>query len=141
MKKTVIITGTSSGIGNTTAKHFATKGWNVVATMRNPDDAKDLTDFRDVLVTRLDVQVRTSIDRAIELGIAHFGRIDAVVNNAGYGLFGLFESTPREQILEQFGVNVFGVMDVTRAILPHFRKNKSGLVINVSSGAGVSQHR
>ncbi|MER3424038.1 MAG: short-chain dehydrogenase/reductase, partial [Nitrospiraceae bacterium] len=66
-----------------------------------------------------------------------FGRLDALINNAGFGLFGLFEGTPREKILEQFEVNVFGVMDVTRAILPHFRQHRSGLIINISSGAGV----
>ncbi|HEX3342615.1 MAG TPA: SDR family NAD(P)-dependent oxidoreductase [Pseudolabrys sp.] len=66
-----------------------------------------------------------------------FGAIDVLVNNAGFGLFGLFESASREKIQEQFDVNVFGVMDVTRAILPHFRKNKRGLVINVSSAGGI----
>jgi NAD(P)-dependent dehydrogenase (short-subunit alcohol dehydrogenase family) len=78
-----------------------------------------------------------SINEAIQAGIARFGRIDALINNAGFGLFGVFEAMPREKVQEQFEVNVFGVMDVTRAILPHFRKNKGGLIINVSSGAGV----
>jgi len=64
-----------------------------------------------------------------------------VINNAGFGLYGLFESTPREKIQQQFDVNVFGIMDVTRAILPHFRQNKSGLIINISSGAGVLRSR
>ena len=69
--------------------------------------------------------------------IARFGRIDALINNAGFGRYGLFEAIPREKIQEQFDVNVFGVMDVTRAILPHFRKNKGGMIVNVSSGAGI----
>ena len=137
MKKTVLITGTSSGFGKMTAKLFAKNGWNVIATMRQPREQTDLVDTNDVLVTRLDVQDRDSIGKAIEAGIARFGRIDALINNAGFGLFGVFEATSREKIQEQFDVNVFGVMDVTRAILPHFRKNKGGLIINVSSGAGI----
>ena len=137
MKKTVLITGASSGFGKVTARLFARNGWNVVATMRRPEEEKELAGLGDVLVTRLDVQDRDSIREAIEAGIARFGRIDALINNAGFGLFGVFEATSREKIQEQFGVNVFGVMDVTRAILPHFRKNKGGLIINVSSGAGI----
>jgi NAD(P)-dependent dehydrogenase (short-subunit alcohol dehydrogenase family) len=137
MKKTILITGTSSGLGKTAAKYFAGRGWNVVATMRAPEKEKDLAGLEDVLVTRLDVQDRESIQQAIEAGIARFGKIDALINNAGFGLFGVFESISREKIQEQFDINVFGVMDVTRAILPHFRKNKGGLIINVSSGAGV----
>jgi len=137
LKKTILITGTSSGLGKTAAKYFAGKGWNVVATLRKPNDAADLASLESVLVTRLDVQDRASIKTAIDAGIARFGRIDALVNNAGFGLFGVFESTPREKIQEQFEVNVFGIMDVTRAILPHFREHQSGLIINVTSGAGI----
>jgi NAD(P)-dependent dehydrogenase (short-subunit alcohol dehydrogenase family) len=137
MKKTVLITGTSSGFGKVAAKLFAKNGWNVVATMRRLEAENDLVGLGDVLVTRLDVQDLASIGEAIQAGIARFGRIDALINNAGFGLFGVFEATPREKIREQFEVNVFGVMDVTRAILPHFRKNKGGLIINISSGAGV----
>jgi NAD(P)-dependent dehydrogenase (short-subunit alcohol dehydrogenase family) len=137
MKKTVLITGTSSGFGKATAKLFAKNGWNVVATMRRPEKEKELVGLDDVLVTQLDVQDRASIAQAIEAGIARFGRIDGLINNAGFGLFGVFEATSQEKIQEQFDVNVFGVMDVTRAILPHFRKNKGGLIINVSSGAGI----
>jgi NAD(P)-dependent dehydrogenase (short-subunit alcohol dehydrogenase family) len=137
MKKTVLITGASSGLGKTTAKYFAGNGWNVVATMRSPDREKDLASLNDVLVTRLDVQDRDSISAAIEAGIARFGKIDVLINNAGFGLFGVFETISREKVQEQFDVNVFGVMEVTRAILPHFRKTKGGLILNISSGAGI----
>jgi NAD(P)-dependent dehydrogenase (short-subunit alcohol dehydrogenase family) len=137
MQKTVLITGTSTGLGRTAAKHFVREGWNVIATMRRPEAETELTQLPGVLVTRLDVQDRASIDAAIGEGLARFGRIDALVNNAGFGLFGIFETTAREKIQEQFDVNVFGVMDVIRAILPHFRKQRSGLILNVSSGAGV----
>jgi short-subunit dehydrogenase len=105
--------------------------------MRRPTAETDLVNSGEVLVTRLDVQDRDSIDQAIEAGIARFGRIDVLINNAGYGQYGLFEAIPREKIQEQFDINVFGVMDVTRAILPHFRKNQAGMIINISSGAGI----
>jgi NAD(P)-dependent dehydrogenase (short-subunit alcohol dehydrogenase family) len=137
MKKTILITGTSSGFGKATARHFSRLGWNVIATMRRPEEERELTQLGDVLVTRLDVQEQASITDAVNAGIARFGRIDALVNNAGFGLFGLFEATSKEKIAEQFEVNVFGVMEVTRAVLSHFRKNKNGVILNVGSGAGV----
>jgi NAD(P)-dependent dehydrogenase (short-subunit alcohol dehydrogenase family) len=137
MTKTMLITGASTGFGKHTAELFAARGWNVIATMRTPSAGAELAQRDNVLVTRLDVQDRSSIEQAIAAGIDRFGGIDVVVNNAGFGLFGIFEATTREKIQEQFDVNVFGVMDVTRAILPHFRQKKAGVIINVSSGAGV----
>ncbi|MFZ6647777.1 SDR family oxidoreductase [Undibacterium sp. TJN25] len=139
MKKTVLITGCSSGFGKTSALYFARQGWNVIATMRNTecDAGADLAAMDGVLVTRLDVQDAASIDQAVAAGIARFDRIDALVNNAGFGLFGVFEAMSGDKIREQFDVNVFGVMDVTRALLPHFRHHKAGTIINISSGAGV----
>jgi NAD(P)-dependent dehydrogenase (short-subunit alcohol dehydrogenase family) len=137
VKKTVLITGCSSGFGKASVRHFASNGWNVVATMRSPEAGIEFATLENVLVARLDVQDPVSIEQAIDAGVARFGRIDALVNNAGFGLFGVFETTSREKITEQFDVNVFGVMDVTRAILPHFRRHKAGVILNVSSGAGV----
>jgi len=137
MNKTILITGCSSGIGKAAAKLFASKSWNVIATLRAPDKETELTNSNNVLLARLDVQDRNSISRAIETGITRFGKIDALINNAGFSLSGVFEGIPREKIQEQFEVNVFGVMDVTRVLLPHFRKNKGGLIINVSSRAGL----
>ncbi|WP_353719228.1 SDR family oxidoreductase [Dyadobacter sp. 676] len=134
MSKTILITGASSGIGKAAALHFARNGWNVVATMRSPQTAPE--GFDNIFVTRLDVQLPGTIDEAIAAGIARFGRIDAVVNNAGYGQYGIFEAVTPEQVQAQFDVNVFGVMNTIRAILPHFREQKSGLIINISSGAG-----
>ncbi|WP_224365607.1 SDR family oxidoreductase [Hyalangium versicolor] len=131
MKKTVLITGASSGFGKATAELFAARGWNVIATMRTPQD------LPSAFVTRLDVQKPETIRTAIAAGLAKFGRIDAVVNNAGYGLFGVFELTPDEKVREQFEVNVFGVMNVVREVLPHFRETRAGCIVNVSSGAGV----
>jgi NAD(P)-dependent dehydrogenase (short-subunit alcohol dehydrogenase family) len=137
MNKTILITGASSGIGLASARLFAARGWNVIATMRNPGAVHELAALERVRVARLDVQDRESIADAIGAGIGWFGRIDVLLNNAGYGQFGLFEAIPREKVIEQFEVNVFGVMDVTRAILPHFRKNNAGTIIQVSSGAGL----
>ncbi|HYE00647.1 MAG TPA: SDR family oxidoreductase [Alphaproteobacteria bacterium] len=137
MTRTALITGCSSGLGAAAARLFAARGWNVVATMRRPEDAAALGFPANVLVARLDVQDRASIAEAVAFGIARFGGIDAVVNNAGFGLFGVFEGTPREKVLEQFDVNVFGLMDVVRAVLPHFRAKRAGTIVNVGSGAGV----
>ncbi len=137
MSRTVLITGCSSGFGETTARLFAARGWNVVATMRRPEAGAALAALDNVLVTLLDVQDQASIEAAVAEAVRRFGRIDVLVNNAGFGLFGVFEATPRDKVLEQFAVNVFGVMDVTRAVLPHFRANRSGVIVNVSSGAGV----
>jgi NAD(P)-dependent dehydrogenase (short-subunit alcohol dehydrogenase family) len=137
MNKTILITGSSTGLGKAAARHFAEQGWNVIASMRNPEREQDLTRYERVLINRLDVQDAASIATCVQAGITRFGRIDVLVNNAGFGLFGIFESTPVEKIREQFDVNVFGAMDVTRAILPHFRQHKSGVILNVSSGVGV----
>lgn len=136
MSKTILITGASSGIGKAAAQLFASKGWNVIATMRQPANEKELKNSANLLLTRLDVQQPETITAAIRDGIEKFGGIDALVNNAGYGEFGIFESIPREQALAQFEVNVFGVMDTIRAILPHFRERRAGSIINISSGAG-----
>ena len=114
MTSTVLITGCSSGFGAAAARAFASKGWNVVATARRPEDAQALASEPGILVTRLDVQDSTSIDGAIAAGIERFGRIDVLVNNAGFGLLGLFETTSREKIQEQLDVNLFGAMNVTR---------------------------
>lgn len=133
--RTILITGTSSGIGRATAKHFAAEGWNVAATLRPP--VKTELTAKNVLELPLDVTDPASIGLAIDQAVARFGRIDVLVNNAGYGQYGLFEAVPPQKIRAEFDVNVFGMMNVTRALLPHFRANGGGLVINVSSGAGV----
>jgi NAD(P)-dependent dehydrogenase (short-subunit alcohol dehydrogenase family) len=136
MNQTILITGTSSGLGRATAKLFHTKGWNVVATMRSPEQERELTKLDRTLVTRLDVQDPQSIQSAVEVGLAKFGRIDVLVNNAGYGAYGPLEATPLEKIRRQFDVNVLGLLATTRALLPHFRANASGTIVNVSSIGG-----
>jgi NAD(P)-dependent dehydrogenase (short-subunit alcohol dehydrogenase family) len=137
MNNTILITGASSGIGKAAARLFAARGWNVVATMRAPEKEKELARSENILLTKLDVQDRAGIKRALDAGLGKFGRVDALINNAGFSLAGVFEANTPEKIREQFDVNLFGVMDVTRAVLPHFRRNKKGLIINVSSRAGL----
>jgi NAD(P)-dependent dehydrogenase (short-subunit alcohol dehydrogenase family) len=136
-KKTVLITGSSTGFGHATAKVFANKGWNVVATMRDVSAAGDLAGRENVLVNHLDVTVPASIDQSIKTSIERFGKLDVVVNNAGYGQYGIFEAIPQESIQRDYDVNVFGYMAVIRAIVPVFRKQKEGMILNVSSVGGL----
>ena len=136
MSKTILITGASSGIGKATARYFQEQGWNVVATMRSPKNETELTALANVLVLRLDVQDPTSIRTAIEAGVARFGKIDALLNNAGYGAYGPLEATRMDNIRRQFDVNVIGLLETTKAVLPHFRANRSGVIVNVSSVGG-----
>lgn len=136
MNKTILITGSSTGIGRSAVEKFQAEGWNVVATMRTPEKETELNQLDNVLVTKLDVQDTATINSAIQEGIERFGKIDVVLNNAGYGLMGTFESAPDENIRRQYDVNVFGLFDVTKAALPHFRANKSGMFINISSVGG-----
>ncbi|HSW13056.1 MAG TPA: SDR family oxidoreductase [Solimonas sp.] len=133
MSKTILITGASTGIGKATAELFFERGWNVCATMRKP--ASERQDPR-WMVTKLDVTDPLSVDGAIKGAIAQFGRVDALVNNAGYSLVGTFESMDEARIQRQFETNMFGLMRVSRAILPHFRGNGAGSLINVASMGG-----
>jgi NAD(P)-dependent dehydrogenase (short-subunit alcohol dehydrogenase family) len=136
MEKVILITGASSGIGNETAKLFQAKNWKVAATMRRPDEAEDLQQIVDIECIRLDVtdpgSIRPAIDKALDL----FGRIDVVVNNAGYAVGGPFEAATDDQIERIFRTNVFGVMEVCRAIIPYFREQKRGHIVNIASVGG-----
>lgn len=134
--KTIMITGASSGIGEATAKHFQANGWNVIATMRNPDGAGDLAQLDNVHVTRLDVTDPGSITTAVAAGIDRFGGIDVLLNNAGYGAYGALEAFSMERIRRQFDTNVIGLMEVTKAVLPLMRRNRAGTIINISSIGG-----
>lgn len=136
MTQTILITGTSSGLGRASARLFQAKGWNVVATMRSPERETELGALERVLVTRLDVQDPDTIRSAIEEGVSRFGRIDALVNNAGYGAYGPLEATSPGAIRRQFDVNVLGLLDTIQAVLPHFRQNRNGTIVNVSSMGG-----
>lgn len=134
---TVFITGASSGIGKETVKYFAQKGWNVAATMRNPSKETELTKIANVKLYTLDVNDAASIEAALKGAIADFGGIDVVLNNAGFAVVGPFESATDDEIRKQFETNVFGVMRVTKAILPHFRQKNKGTIITVTSMGGL----
>jgi NAD(P)-dependent dehydrogenase (short-subunit alcohol dehydrogenase family) len=134
--KTIVITGSSSGIGKATAKYFARQGWKVAATMRKPENETELNRLENISLYTLDVTDAASIVRAAEQILSDFGRVDVVLNNAGYAVLGAFEAATPEQIQRQFATNLFGLMSVTRAFLPHFRANRAGLFLNVSSIGG-----
>ncbi len=136
MNKVVLITGASSGIGLHTAKLFQSKDWKVAATMRRPENAAELHNIVDVECFRLDVTDVDSIKSTIAATIEKFGRIDAVVNNAGFAVVGPFETATQEQIERQMQTNVYGVMNVCREILPYFREQKRGTIVNVASMGG-----
>lgn len=136
MSKTVFITGASSGFGKLTVKKFQQEGWNVVATMRNPKIETELNTLKNVLVTALDVTKPDTIAHAVDNAIEQFGKIDVLVNNAGYGTAGTVEAATDVQIRSQMEVNFFGLINVTKAILPYMRKEKNGKVVNISSIGG-----
>ena len=96
----------------------------------------ELNTLDNVQLEKLDVLDLESINTAIQNGIKKYGKIDALVNNAGYGAYGPLETFPRENIVKQFNTNVIGLMDVTKAIIPHFRANKDGVIVNISSIGG-----
>lgn len=137
-KKVWFITGTSAGIGKELAETALEKGYKVVATARKPEVLKDLAEKypETVLTLKLDVTNKNDISEAIDKTIEKFGKIDVVVNNAGYGLLGAVEEPGDEQIRQQFETNFFGVLNVVRGVLPTLRSQKSGHIINVSSGLG-----
>ena len=133
MSKVILITGCSTGIGRDLAMKLTHSGYTVVATARNENAMNDL----DVsLKLNLDVTDPPSIRTAVDLVLQRFGRIDVLVNNAGYAQIGPLEELSDKQIQQMFDVNVFGVTRMTRAVVPHMRKQKSGRIINISSIAG-----
>ncbi|OGW72512.1 MAG: short-chain dehydrogenase/reductase [Omnitrophica bacterium GWA2_52_12] len=134
--KTVLITGSSSGIGRAAAHYFSAKGWQVAASMRSPEKETELTKLAGVHCLRLDVTDTHSIPHAVAEVRKRFGRIDVLVNNAGYGLVGPFENMTPEQIRRQFDTNVFGLMETARAVLPVMRESGGGIIINVASIGG-----
>jgi len=137
MASTVLITGCSSGIGAAAVRQFAAQGWNVAATLRKPAEARFDQGAGRVEAFALDVTDQASVDAAVGQALARFGAIDVLINNAGYGLFGPFETATREVIDRQLRTNVDGVFTVTRAVLPHMREQGKGVIINVASLSGL----
>ena len=138
MNKVWFITGSSTGIGRALAEVLLEKGYDVAATARNPSALDDLKHKygRQLLCPQLDVTKPLEVRAAVQETIAHFGKIDVLVNNAGYGLIGAIEEVTDEEIRSQVETNFFGALDVTRAILPLFRGQGSGHIVNISSIGG-----
>ncbi len=135
--KTVLITGASSGIGMETALYFFERKWNVIATMRNPEKRRTPLHEKGLPdLVHLDVMDNASIRAAIQYALDRYQKIDVLVNNAGYAIYGPFEATTQTQVVRQFNTNVFGLLDVTREILPLFRQQQGGVLINVASMGG-----
>ncbi|MBX2960888.1 MAG: SDR family oxidoreductase [Cyclobacteriaceae bacterium] len=134
--KTVLITGSSSGIGKAAALYFQQKGWQVAATMRSPEKEKDIRQLPHVKLYELDVTNAESVGQALKNVQKDFGKIDVVVNNAGFGADGVFESMTDEFIQKQFDTNVFGLMRVTREAVKIMRGQKSGTIIQITSVGG-----
>ncbi len=133
MSKVVLITGASSGMGKLTAEFLANNGYIVYAGTR---DVSSQSKDENLKIIYIDVTKTDSIKNAVETIIKNEGKIDVLVNNAGYGLLATVEDGTDEEIFNQFNVNVFGVLKVTREVLPYMRKEKSGVVINISSFLG-----
>lgn len=136
MQKTIFITGASSGLGKTAAKLFQSKGWNVMATMRKPEDERELSQLENVTVLKLDVTDSKELKETID-DILENHEIDVVLNNAGYGLVGPLEAFTDEQIKAQIETNLMGVIRITKAFTPYFRLKKEGILINITSSFGL----
>lgn len=131
----VLITGCSSGIGRATAQRFLDAGWRVWATSRDPTDVTDLADA-GCRTAALDVTDEEAIDAVVERVVARDGRIDCLVNNAGFGQAGAVEEIPLDRLRAQFEVNTFGPIRLAQAVLPHMREAGRGRIVNVSSMLG-----
>ena len=132
MSKVILITGASSGIGKAIAQFLSEKGYTVYGTSRNPKNTENLS-FHLIALDVLDVD---SMQKAVNFIIKKEGRLDVLVNNAGMGITGPVEDTPTEEMRNVFNTNFFGAIDVMKAVLPQMRKQKNGLILNITSIAG-----
>ena len=142
MSKTILITGTSSGFGKLTASDLANQGHRVIAAMRNISSTNkivcaELNEISNIEVVEMDVTDTQSVNAAVQRVLGKYGRLDVLINNAGIAGFGLLEATSIDQMKKIFEVNLWGVLRVYQAVLPSMRKNRSGLIINISTGLGL----
>jgi NAD(P)-dependent dehydrogenase (short-subunit alcohol dehydrogenase family) len=140
MSKTIFITGTSTGFGRLTAITLAQAGYSVIAGMRNTTDknataAKALSALENIEVVDIDITSDSSVEQAIQQVLNKYGKIDVLINNAAVSGFGLLEGYSIDQIRQIFEVNFYGVLRTYQAVLPSMRKEKNGLIINITSGA------
>jgi short-subunit dehydrogenase len=133
MSKTIVITGTTSGFGKSAVEHFAKEGWNVVATVRKKADLGVHDHNASVRTLMLDVNEEGSAETFARDAVTAFGRVDALVNNAGYYQMGPVEASTMVQVHQQFQTNVFGLIALTKAFIPIFRKQLAGVIVNLSS--------
>lgn len=139
--RTWFITGASRGFGILIAEQALRAGDAVIATARNPQDITDrLGDQPNLLAVRLDVTREEQAHQAVAEGVKRFGRIDVLINNAGFGVLGAVEETSASETERLFATNVFGLLNVTRAVLPHMRAQRSGRLINISSIGGYQAY-
>ncbi|KHA70636.1 short-chain dehydrogenase [Pseudomonas chlororaphis] len=139
--RTWFITGASRGFGSLIAARALRAGDAVIATARNPQDITErLGEQPNLLAVRLDVTREEEAHHAVAEGIKRFGRIDVLINNAGFGVLGAVEETSASETERLFATNVFGLLNVTRAVLPHMRAQRSGRVINISSIGGYQAY-
>ena len=136
--KVWFVTGANKGIGAAIVKEALVQGYNVVAAARKVEEAKaNLGEHPNLMIVKLDICNDEQVSTAVSETMKRFGRIDVLVNNAGYGLLGYFEEMSEDSIRQQMETNVFGTMKITRAILPIMREQKSGFVVTVSSTSGI----
>ena len=135
-----LITGCSTGFGRELAKLVLARGWRAVVTARNPAQLTDIAEghAESALVLPLDVTQRAQIDHVVAEAKRRFGRIDVLVNNAGYGYLAAIEEGEDDAVRAMFETNVFGLIDMTKAVLPIMREQRSGLIVNVSSIGGLT---
>lgn len=136
MKKSIFITGASSGLGKATARLFQQNGWHVIATMRDPEKETELNHLENVTLLPLDVTNPSQIKQTVAEALS-IHKVNVVLNNAGYGLIGPLEALSDEQINEQISTNLSGLIQVTKTFTPYFREQKSGLFINITSTFGL----
>ena len=134
--KAIFITGASSGLGRATAKLFASKGWDVIASMRDPKKEKELGNISGIQLMSFDVTDPHEIE-SVANQVVGSGGVDVVFNNAGYGLAGPLEGLKDEQILRMVNTNMLGTIRTTKAFIPHFREKRAGLFINTTSIGGL----
>lgn len=137
-KKVWFITGCSTGFGRELAKHLLENDYRVVVTARDADKVRDLTAINkdNALAIALDVTNNTQVKEAVARAEAHFGAIDVLVNNAGFGYFGAIEESDEAEVRRMFETNFWGLAKMTRAVLPKMREEKSGFIVNISSIGG-----
>jgi NAD(P)-dependent dehydrogenase (short-subunit alcohol dehydrogenase family) len=138
-KKVWFITGCSTGFGRELAKHLLENDYRVVVTARNADKVQDLVEINaeNVLAINLDVTDKAQVAHSVAKAEEHFGKIDVLVNNAGFGYFGSIEESDEAEVRAMFEANFWGLAEMTRAVLPKMREEKNGTIVNISSIGGL----